>query len=115
MVTLPDQPTLDAWLAQARQTVADAETLIDVDSVEARIYSTTNQVDVIIRNATKPGMADGTAGTPDAPENATDADANANSKLGERLTTGLRDLGASVENRGSDEQVVVVATFSPDQ
>ena len=114
MVTLPDQTQLDAWLAEARQTVSAAHSMIDVDDVEVRIHAATNQVEVIVRNATKPGMADGTVGTPEAPDGATTADENANTELAKTVANGFRDLGGDVETSASAASIQVYATFTPD-
>jgi len=111
MPQLPDQATLDTWLAQARQTVQDAQAAMGTDDVEVRIHGATGQVEVIIREQVTPGEADGTAGTPQAPETPTDADRNATTEMAKTLATGLRDRGAAVEMKNSEQNAVIDSTF----
>ena len=111
MPQLPDQATLDTWLAQARQTVQDAQAAMGTDDVEVRIHGATGQVVVIVRDQVKPGEADGTAGTPQAPETPTDADRNATTEVAKTLATGFRDRGARVELNNSEQSAVITATF----
>lgn len=110
--TLPDESTISNWLSEARTVVQGAASLVDADEVEVRIYSSTGQVEVIYRNQAKPGMADGTAGTPDAPDEVRTADMNANTDLGRTLANGFRDRGADVEMNNPGQSVIVRATFA---
>ena len=110
--TLPTEAQLQTWVGEFLTIITQAASLVDADDVEVRGYSSTGQVEVIYRNTVEPGMADGTAGTPDAPAEPTDADRNANTDLGRTLATGFRSRGGEVELTDRGETVVVRATFT---
>lgn len=107
------QQQVETFLSDIRsQHSAVASVFSDVDDLELQAHET-GQVELILRNPTKPGMADGTAGTPQAPETATTADENANAETAQQIGTQLRELGADVDQFVRSGGIEIFATFDP--
>lgn len=109
--TLPSQSEFETAYQAAKQAVEQLESQIDASSIAAKIHTETGQMELTITNRTQPGMADGSAGTPQAPDRPTQADRNANTSFAAGVARGLRDRGGDVEVTDRGGAVVVHATL----